>query len=161
MLEKMRREKQALDEAEIEQILARGASGVLALMDKDGYPYAVPLSYVYVDGKIYFHSAKTGHKIDAVRFCDKASFCVIDKDDVRPKKYTTFYKSVIAFGKAEIVQSEEETLSAMRALGEKYYPNHDEALEVELAKFKSAFAVIKFSIEHITGKQARELIAKQ
>ncbi|MDE7395250.1 MAG: pyridoxamine 5'-phosphate oxidase family protein [Clostridiales bacterium] len=158
MTEKMRREKQALEKAEIDRILERNTSGVLALMDKDGYPYAVPLSYVYENGKIYFHSAKTGHKIDAVRFCDKASFCVIDKDDVQPEKYTTFYKSVIAFGKAEIVQSEEEALYAMKALGEKYYPDHDEALNAELERFKSAFAVIKFSIEHITGKQARELM---
>ena len=93
----MRRFKQQLNEDEVTRILQTATSGVLSVIDEDGYPYAVPLSFVYFDGKIYFHSAKTGHKIDAVKNCDKATFCIIDKDDVQPEKYTTFYKSVIAF----------------------------------------------------------------
>lgn len=156
--QKMRRFKQELSESETERILRENTAGVLAVIDGNGYPYSVPLSYVYTDGKIYFHSAKTGHKISAIKNCGKATFCIIDKDDVQPEKYTTFYKSVIAFGNAEIVDGEEETLSAIRELGEKYYPNHDKELQAEIAKFKSAFLIIKFNIEHITGKQAIETV---
>ena len=118
----------------------------------------MPLSFVYANGKIYFHSTKVGHKIDAIKNCKKATFCVVDKDDVQPEKYTTFYKSVIAFGHIEIVDDMNETLSAINELGEKYYPNHDKELQREIDKFKTAFLIIRFDIEHITGKQAVELL---
>lgn len=158
MFDKMRRFKQELNQSEIERILLSNTSGVLALIDSNGYPYSVPLSYVYVGGNVYFHSAKAGHKINAINNCKKATFCIIDKDDVKPEKYTTFYKSVIAFGSVEIVDDKEETLFAIKALGEKYYPNHNDELQAEIQKFKSAFLIIKLSIEHITGKQAKELV---
>lgn len=153
----MRRFKQQLNEDEVTRILNTATSGVLSVIDEDGYPYAVPLSFVYSDGKIYFHSAKTGHKIDAVKSCGKATFCIIDKDDVQPEKYTTFYRSVIAFGKVKIVEESAEAMLAINALGDKYYPDHDTELQAEIEKFKSAFSIIKFDVEHLTGKQAIEL----
>lgn len=154
----MRRFKQELQQDEIERILQFNTSGVLALMDSDGYPYSVPLSYVYSNGKIYFHSAKVGHKIEAINNYKKATFCIIDRDDVQPEKYTTIYKSIIAFGKVEIVEDSKETLTAISELGEKYYPNHSSDLQNEIEKFKMAFLIIRFDIEHITGKQAKELL---
>ena len=157
MFQKMRRFKQELQKTEVERILKNNTSGVLALIDGDGYPYSVPLSYVYSSGKIYFHSATAWHKIDAIKNCRKATFCIIDKDDVKPEKYTTFYKSVIAFGKVEIVTDCEEALSAIKALGNKYYPNHDAELQQEIDKNTNRFLIIRFDIEHITGKQAIEL----
>ena len=86
----------------IAKFAGHGTSGVLALAGDNGYPYALPISYVYSDGKIYFHSAKSGHKIDAVKRCEKASFCVIAEDNIIPEEYTTYYKSVIVFGKLKI-----------------------------------------------------------
>lgn len=158
MFRKMRRFKQELKSDEVERILKTNTSGVLALIDSNGYPYTVPMSYVYSNGNIYFHSAKSGHKIDAVNGNKKATFCVIDKDDVMPEKYTTAYKSVIAFGKVEIVDDGEEALSAVRQLGDKYYPDHFEELQAEIEKYNSAFLIIRFDIEHISGKQAIELL---
>ena len=158
MFQKMRRFKQELKQNEIERILQSNTSGILAVIDNGGYPYTVPLSFVYANGKIYFHSTKVGHKIDAIKNCKKATFCVVDKDDVQPEKYTTFYKSVIAFGHIEIVDDMNENLSAINELGEKYYPNHDKELQREIDKFKTAFLIIRFDIEHITGKQAVELL---
>ena len=158
MFRKMRRFKQELQQNEIERILRLNTSGVLALLDNNGYPYSVPLSYVYSNGKIYFHSAKSGHKIDAINNYNKAPFCIIDKDDVKPEKYTTFYKSVIIFGNIEILDDVEETLLAIQELGEKYYPNHSSELQNEIVKYKTAFLIIRFNIEHITGKQAKELL---
>lgn len=157
MFRKMRRFKQQLDNNEVLRILKSATSGVLSVIDEDGYPYAVPLSFVYTDGKIYFHSAKAGHKIDAVKNCGKATFCIIDKDDVQPEKYTTFYRSVIAFGNVKIVAEADEAMLAINALGDKYYPDHNAELQAEIEKFKSAFSIIKLDIEHITGKQAVEL----
>jgi len=99
MFREMRRKKQLLSAEESISILNRMTSGVLAITGDNDYPYAVPLSYVYYDDKIYFHSATSGHKIDAINKNSKASFCVIEQDNIIPEEYTTYFRSVIVFGK--------------------------------------------------------------
>ena len=153
----MRRSKQQLSPNESVAILERNTAGVLAVSGDDGYPYAVPLSYVYADGKIYFHSALAGHKIDALEASDKVSFCVVDADDVVPSEYTTYYRSVIAFGRARILRDEQEKMAALRMLGEKYNPGQPEALAAEIAHGFARLHMIELTIEHLTGKQAKEL----
>ena len=154
----MRRKRQQLSEEESIGILQKATAGTLALLGDNGYPYAVPISYVYADGKLYFHSALSGHKIDAIRNCDKASFCVIDQDEVHPEKYTTFFRSVIAFGKIHIIEDEQEKLETARMLGDRYNPNQEEALQKEMEKGLSRMVMIRFDIEHLTGKAAIELV---
>ena len=154
----MRRKRQQLSEAESIGILQKATSGTLALLGDNGYPYAVPISYVYHEGKLYFHSALSGHKVDAIRQCDKASFCVIEQDDVQPKKYTTFFRSVIAFGRIHIIEDEDEKLSTARMLGNRYNPNDDESLKKEIENGLSRMLMIRFDIEHLTGKEAIELV---
>ena len=107
---KMRRSRQQLTKSECDAILSKTTSGTLALLGDNGYPYAVPISYVYADGRLYFHSAQMGHKVDAIRRYDKASFCVIAADDVQPSEFTTYFRSVIAFGKIQIIESESERM---------------------------------------------------
>ena len=138
-------------------ILRTATSGTLAVLGDGGYPYAVPLSYVYADGKLFFHSALSGHKVDAIRNYDKASFCVIAQDNVQPQKYTTYYRSVIAFGRVHIVDNEEEKLQTARLLGYRYNPGDDESLQKEMEKGFSRMLMIRFDIEHLTGKEAIEL----
>ena len=154
----MRRKRQQLSDSESIEMLKKATSGTLALLGDGGYPYAVPISYVYEEGKLYFHSAKEGHKVDAIRDCDKASFCVIDKDDVHPEKYTTFFRSVIAFGKIHIVEDEAEKLRIARLLGNRYNPNQDEALQKEIEHGFARMLAIRFDIELMTGKEAIELV---
>lgn len=151
----MRRQRQQLSKEESIGILKKATAGTLALLGDDDYPYAVPISYVYHDGKLYFHSAMEGHKVDAIRKCDKASFCVIDKDDVKPEKYTTFFRSVIAFGRIHIIEDEKEKLQIARLLGNRYNPNQDEALQREIDSGLSRMLAIHFDIEHLTGKEAK------
>ena len=157
----MKRKRQQLSEAESIEILKKATAGTLALLGDGGYPYAVPLSYVYAEGKLYFHSALSGHKVDAIRNCDKASFCVINKDDVQPEKYTTYFCSVIAFGRIHIIEDEQEKLETARLLGDRYNPNQEEALQKELEKGLSRMMMIRFDIEHLTGKQAIELVKQE
>ena len=99
-----------------------------------------------------------GHKVDAIRKCDKASFCVIEKDDVQPEKYTTFFRSVIAFGRIHIIEDEHEKLEAARMLGNRYNPNQDDALQKEIESGLSRMLAIRFDIEYLTGKEAIELV---
>jgi len=154
----MRRKRQQLSQAESISILAKATSGTLALLGDGGYPYAVPISYVYADGRLYFHSALSGHKVDAIRACDKASFCVIEQDSVRPKEYTTYFRSVIAFGRVHIIEDESEKLEMARMLGNKYNPNDEDSLRKELEHGFSRMLMIRFDIEHLTGKEAIELM---
>ena len=156
----MRRKRQQLSEEESIGILQKATAGTLALLGDGGYPYAVPISYVYADGKLYFHSALSGHKVDAIKNCDKASFCVIEKDDVQPAKYTTYFRSVIAFGRIHIIEDEQEKLETARLLGDRYNPNQEEALQKELEHGFARMLMIRFDIEHLTGKQATELIKR-
>ena len=154
----MRRKRQQLSEEKSIGILQKSTAGTLALLGDNGYPYAVPISYVYADGKLYFHSALSGHKIEAIRNCDKASFCVIDKDDVQPEKYTTYFRSVIAFGRIHIIEDAQEKLETARLLGDRYNPNQEEALQKEMEKGLSRMVMIRLDIEHLTGKEAIELV---
>ena len=154
----MRRKRQELAQEESITILQKATSGTLALLGDNGYPYAVPISYVYHEGKLYFHSAVEGHKVDAIRQCDKASFCVIEQDEVHPERYTTFFRSVIAFGKIHIIEDEAEKLQMARMLGNRYNPNQDEALQKELENGLARMLMIRFDIEHLTGKEAKELM---
>lgn len=84
----MRRFKQELSSEDTAKILEHGSHGVLAVLGDEGYPYAVPLSYVYADGKLYFHGAKQGHKLDALQNSAKSSFCVVGQDNVAPETFT-------------------------------------------------------------------------
>lgn len=161
MFREMRRKKQLLSDAETIEILEKGTSGVLALLGDHDYPYALPISYVYCDSKIYFHSAKSGHKIDAILKSPKASFCVIDEDNVISQEYTTYFRSAIAFGKARIIEDEFEKRKAIEKLAEKYTPDDEVGRLEEIAKAYNILCMIELDIEHITGKEAIELVREK
>lgn len=158
MFREMRRKKQKLSKEECERILYDGTSGVLALHGDDGYPYTVPISYVYDGEKLWFHSAKSGHKIDAVLKNDKASFCVIDQDQIVPEEYTTYFRSVIAFGRIHIAEDDTEKRSAIEKLALKYSPDDtDENREKAIEREWNPLCILEMEIEHLSGKQAIEL----
>ncbi|MCI8691950.1 MAG: 5-nitroimidazole antibiotic resistance protein [Lachnospiraceae bacterium] len=158
MFREMRRRKQTLEEDEVIAVLEKGKSGVLALLGDGDYPYAVPLSYVYYDSKLYFHGGKNGHKIDAIKKCEKASFCVIAQDRIIPEEYTTYFRSVIAFGKIRIMEDETEMRKAIMALAAKYHPTDStQGRENVVSREWKPLCMIEFEIEHMTGKEAKEL----
>ncbi len=161
MFREMRRIKQELTQKENIEVLNRKTSGVLALMGDEGYPYAVPLNYVYYDNKIYFHAAKSGHKIDAVRKHGKASFCVIDYEQIVPKEYTAYYRSVIAFGEIHVIEDEKEIQSAIEILAAKFMPKDREGCLQEIERAWGRLCMLELSIEHMTGKEAIELVREK
>ena len=159
MFREMRRKNQLLSDAVSRDILEKNTSGVLSLMGDDGYPYGVPLSYVLVGDKLFFHCAKAGHKIDAIRREEKASFCVIDQDKVVSEEYTTHFRSVIVFGRVHILEGEEEKRNALRLLAGKYSAEQGEAgIEAEIDKSFADVCMLQFDLEHVTGKEAIELV---
>ena len=159
MFREMRRKKQALNAGEITQILKRNTSGVLSVNGDDGYPYGVPLSYVYLDSKLYFHCAGAGHKLDSILKDDKVSFCVIDQDQVVGEEYTTYFRSVIAFGRARVLEGAEK-LRPLVELCEKYYPGHLEQTRQKAEHALKNVSIVEVTIEHMTGKTAMELVKK-
>ena len=154
----MRRKNQQLTEAECSAVLESASSGVLAVAGDGGYPYAVPLSFVYENGDVYFHCAAGGHKLDALRRDARVSFCVIALDDVMPEKFTTRYRSVILFGRASEVKDETEKRRLLFRLGRKYSPGRDEELQKEADSQLSRVCIIRLQTEHMTGKEAIELV---
>ena len=162
MFREMRRKRQSLSREDCNSVLERGTSGVLALAGDYGYPYAVPISYVHDGEKLFFHCAKSGHKIDAIRREPKASFCVIDQDQIVPEEYTTYFRSVIAFGTMRILEDPGEKRAAIEKLALKYAPG--DATERRLQAIEREWeplCMLELSIEHLTGKEAIELVAKQ
>ncbi|MCI8632205.1 MAG: pyridoxamine 5'-phosphate oxidase family protein [Lachnospiraceae bacterium] len=162
MIREMRRSGQQLPLDDCIAIMKAGTSGVLALMGDEPYPYALPMSYVYDEGRIFFHSAKTGHKIDALRKKNEVSFCVIDQDEVIPETYTTHFRSAIAFGRIRFLQDHTERMLALQKLALKYAPDDtEENRSHEIEKSWDSVCVLEMIVEHLTGKQAIELVRKK
>lgn len=157
LFREMRKNRQILAFEKIVAVMDRCINGVLACLGDKDYPYAVPLNYVYFNGKIYFHSAKAGHKMDAMTKNTKVSFAVIDEDTIVSEEYTSYFRSVIVFGKARIVEGDER-LSAFTALVEKYSGDQpEEAKHKEITGCGRAI-IIAIDVEHITGKESIHFI---
>ena len=161
MFRPMRRSAQTLDGGACVEILERGTSGVLAVAGDGGWPYAVPLSYAFDGEKLYFHCAREGHKLDAIRREARASFCVVDRDEVIPEEYTTYFRSVIVFGRVRVLENEAQMRAAIELLARRYFPqdsaeNRRRAIEREWA----GLCMLEMDIEHMSGKEAIELARK-
>ena len=151
----MRRFKQQLTDEECVALLEKEPRGFLSVLGDDGYPYGIPIDFVYDGGKLYFHCAKEGHKIDAIQAWDKVSFSVIDEGVRKGDDWPLHFKSVIVFGRIRILEDREEILSKVRLLGLKYFPDA-ESVEEELKHSGSRVACLELMIDHMTGKRVKE-----
>ena len=158
MFREMRRKKQELTEERTIEVLNRCTAGTLAVIGDGGYPYSVPLSYVYDGGKIYFHCASEGHKLDAINKDSRVSFSVIDNDQIVQEKYTTYFRSVIVFGKAHVIEDQDAKRTALEKLALKYSPDYREGIADEIDGSFKAVRMVQIDIEHMTGKEAIELV---
>jgi uncharacterized protein len=161
MFRPMRRKKQELPETETIAILQSATSGVLAVQGDDDYPYAVPLSFAYEDGRLFFHAAQAGHKLDAIGRNDKASFCVIATDDVVQSTFTTHFRSAIVFGKMRVLTGDDEKRHALMCLAQKYSPDFMDAAPAEIDRQWERTCALELVVEHMSGKAAIELIRER
>lgn len=157
MFREMRRGNQRLSNEDTVAVLNRCTNGILACIGDEDYPYAVPISYVYCNDRIYFHSAKAGHKIDAILKNPKVSLAMVDEDTIVSGEYTTYFRSVIAFGKARIVEGE-EWQQGFAALVEKYSGDQPEEAKHKEITGCTHSHIIAIEIEHMTGKEAIEYV---
>ena len=157
MFRSMRRFKQQLPEEEVIQLLSTCKRGVLAVLGDEDYPYTVPMDFVYDAGDhtLNFHTAKEGHKLDALRRYPKASFCILDDGILDEEGYFLYFNSVIVFGQIHEVTDPEEKTAKLRLLGNKYFPNA-EMTETDIAKSGARVGMLKMDIEHMTGKHVHE-----
>ncbi|MBR2664924.1 MAG: pyridoxamine 5'-phosphate oxidase family protein [Methanobrevibacter sp.] len=155
MFRKMRRLGQMLSKEECEEILTREPRGVLALLGDYDYPYALPMSHVYVDGKIYFHGAMQGHKNDAVKKHDKVSYCVFDEGVKNDDGWSYTFRSVIVFGRIRTLADDDEKVEKLTHLGDKFFPTHDETVS-EIERLLHRTEVFEITIEHMSGKTVVE-----
>ena len=155
MFRKMRRLGQELSKEECIDILTNEPRGVLALLGDDDYPYAIPMSHVYVDGKIYFHGAQKGHKVDAVNRHPKVSYCVMDEGVKAEGSWWYTFRSVIVFGKIRTLADRDEKIDKLTHLGDKFFPTHEETID-EINRLLDRTEVFEITIEHMSGKVVKE-----
>ena len=155
MFRAMRRQKQQLSEDACIALLRTAPRGVLAVLGDDGYPYAVPLDFVYDSGRLYFHCAVEGHKLDAIRRNDKVSFCVYSEGTHESGDWSLWFQSVIVFGRMQVLTDETERIVRLRQLGQKYDPD-PESVERTIEKHAAHALVLVLQVEHMTGKTVHE-----
>lgn len=157
MFREMLRKKQQLSDEECIEILKQEPRGVLSVIGDDDYPYGMPLNHFYCesDGKLYFHSGKKGHKIDAITRRDKASFCVYDQGFRREGEWALNIRSVIVFGRIEIVTDPEKICEIARLLSYKF-TDDEKYIEDEIKKSGPRTFMFALVPEHITGKLVNE-----
>lgn len=148
----MRKSERQLDNDEIKNILDNGEYGILATTGENKYSYAVPLNYIYLDNTIYFHCALEGNKIENISYNNKVCFCVVRKADVISSKFTTKYKSAIAFGQASTVSDEDERRKVLYGFIQKFSPDFKKEGSIYIDKAISKTNIIKISIDHVTAK---------
>lgn len=157
MFRLMRRFKQQISEEECLQVLREEPRGVLSLLGDDGYPYGIPLDHWYCeeDGRLYFHGAKEGHKIDALTRCDKASYCVMDQGFRKDGDWALNIRSVIVFGRIRLVTDEPKARKICENICRKF--TDDEAyLAKEMQNAFPRVQTLELVPEHITGKLVNE-----
>ncbi len=147
----MRRKDRGIERAEVDKILFEGEFGVLSLNGGEGYPYGVPLNYVYTGESILFHGALEGEKLDRIGKDSKVSFCVVGNATVLPDKFATAYSSAIVRGRATIVEGDEK-MDVLLALVDKYSPDYKEQGRAYAEKEISKTVCIRIDIDNITGK---------
>ena len=157
MFRPIRKKKNEISAEAARALLHHARRGVLAVNGDEGYPYAIPVNYLYdeTERKIYFHGARAGHKVDALRACDKVCFTVLGDETVREEAWAPYLQSVVVFGRCRLLESGPEALALIKRLAMKYYPSEQLADE-EIAASGRAVQMYEITVEHLSGKEVQE-----
>lgn len=157
MFRPLRRSKKEINENDITHLLSTSRRGILAVNGDGGYPYAIPINYYYdkEKQKIYFHSALSGHKSDALKSSDKVCFTVYGNEQILDEPWAPYMQSVVIFGKCHPIEDPAQVLYQVKRFAMKYYPDEATA-DREITESLHHMAMYEITIEHICGKQIQE-----
>lgn len=157
MFRPVRRKKTEIGRDAAEQLLLQSRRGVLAVNGDNGYPYAVPINYLYdrKAQKIYFHGARTGHKLESIRACPKVCFTVYGNETIKTEAWAPFVQSAVVFGICRLIENETESLAALKRLAMKYYPS-EQLADAEIERAGKVAQMFEIDIEHLSGKEVQE-----
>lgn len=157
MFRPIRKKKNEIDVNAAQALLQNSRRGVLAVNGDDGYPYAIPVNYFYdtESQKIYFHGARAGHKVDALKACDKICFTVYGNEQIKEEAWAPFMQSVVVFGRCHLMEAGPKSTALLKRFAMKYYPNEQLADE-EIEHAGKAVQMFEIEIEHLSGKEIQE-----
>ena len=157
MFRAVRKKKNEISQDEAKNLLRSSRRGVLAVNGDDGYPYAIPINYLYDEenNKIIFHGAKAGHKVDSIKKNDKICFTVFGNETFTEENWAPYLQSVVVFGRCHLVENRDDTVSLVKKFARKYYPNEDMVNE-EIANSGKGVQMFEIKIEHLSGKKVQE-----
>lgn len=157
MFRPIRKKKNQISDEAAKELLRTSRRGVFAVNGDDGYPYAIPINFLYDEDaqKIYFHGSRAGHKVDSLRVCDKVCFTVYGNETIKDEPWAPYIQSVVVFGRCRLLESGKESLALVKRFAMKYYP--DESLvDIEIAEGGKAVQMYEITIEHYSGKEVQE-----
>ena len=157
MFREIRKKQNEIDVTAAEALLQDSRRGILAVNGDDDYPYAIPVNYFYdrENQKIYFHGARAGHKVDALKACDKVCFTVYGNESIREESWAPFLQSAVVFGRCHLLEAGEEAMELLKRFAMKYYPD-EKMVDEEIRQAGKAVQIFEIEIEHLSGKEVQE-----
>ncbi len=157
MFRKIRKIKNEINQEDVKELLKTSRRGILAMNGDDGYPYAIPVNYFYdeTEGKIFFHGAKAGYKVDCLKSSDKVCFTVIGSEMIRAEEWAPYMQSVVIFGRCQLIDDKQNAMKRLKDFAMKYYPSENMVLD-EIKEDGKATQMFEIDIEYMTGKEVQE-----
>ena len=157
MFRPIRKKKNEIGIEEAKKLLHTARRGILAVNGDNNYPYAIPVNYLYDEEnkKIYFHGSRAGHKVDAIKNCDKVCFTVVGNETVKKESWAPFLQSVVIFGRCHLIEDQSAAMELLKRFAMKFYPN-ESMVDEEIALSGKATQMYEINIEHLSGKEVQE-----
>lgn len=157
MFRKVRKKANEISASLAKDLIKKSRRGILAVNGDNGYPYAIPINYLYSEEnqKIFFHGSKVGHKVDAIKKSDKVCFTVYGNEQIKEETWAPYMQSALVFGRCKLIEDEDRAMIVLKDFAMKYYPS-EIMVEEEMKKAAKATQMFEITIEHISGKEVQE-----
>lgn len=157
MFRKVRKKVNEISTELAKDLIKKSRRGILAVNGDDGYPYSIPINYLYDEEseKIFFHGSKVGHKVDSLKKSDKICFTVYGNESIKDESWAPYLQSAVVFGRCHLIEDSERAMKMLKEFAMKCYPSETMVVE-EIGKSGRATQMFEISIEHISGKEVQE-----
>ena len=157
MFRSIRKKKNEISIEKAKRLLHNARRGVLAVNGDNHYPYAIPVNYLYDEEnqKIYFHGSRAGHKVDAIKNCDKVCVTVFGNETVKKESWAPFLQSVVIFGRCHLVKDQATAIALLKRFAMKFYPDEN-MVDEEIVISGKTVQMYEIEIEHLSGKEVQE-----